>query len=599
MALVVKDRVKVTSTTTGTGTFTLGSAVSGFQDFSVIGDGNTTYYTIVGVGTSEWEVGIGTYTASGTTLSRDTILESSNAGSAVNFSAGTKDVFVTYPAERSVYADGTTLVAENSAVLPITSGGTGETSAANAINALLPSQAGNNGEYLTTNGTVASWAALPAINDGTLTMGVSGTGLSGSATFTANDSDNVTFTVTSNATNANTVSTIVARDGSGNFSAGTITAALTGNASTATALQTARTINGTSFDGTANITVTANTPNTLTRGTYLTGNNFNGSAATTWAVDATSANTASKVVARDGSGNFAAGAITAGGIEIADSSADGTIPTKIKLGRDGTQYVSAYGNASGNRIISVATSTNPKDFQLRVTDTVSTGLFDFTKAGGFFPGVDNTGVVGDATKTWSNGQFTNLTIDSTLNVRAAIDLADNDVLRLGSSDDWEFFHNGTANYMDLNVGNLIIRDNTTTRLTIARTTGDVTFTGQLNVADELVNRPVLQDYAIEGKAVGNTGSTETFDLNEANFFSATLDQACTFTFSDPPASGDFGCFVLELTNGGAFAITWPASVDWPDGTAPTLTASGKDQLVFTTRDAGTTWLGFVAGLDIK
>jgi hypothetical protein len=102
MPLVVKDRVKVTSTTEGTGTFTLGSAVLGFQDFSVIGDGNTTYYAIVGTGSSEWEVGVGTYTASGTTLSRDVILESSNSGSAVNFSAGTKDVFVTYPAETSV-----------------------------------------------------------------------------------------------------------------------------------------------------------------------------------------------------------------------------------------------------------------------------------------------------------------------------------------------------------------------------------------------------------------------------------------------------------------------------------------------------------------
>ena len=103
MALVVKDRVKVTSTTAGTGTFTLGSAVFGFQDFSVIGDGNTTYYTITGVGSSEWEVGIGTYTASGTTLSRDTILESSNSGSAVDFSVGDKEVFVTYPAEKAVY----------------------------------------------------------------------------------------------------------------------------------------------------------------------------------------------------------------------------------------------------------------------------------------------------------------------------------------------------------------------------------------------------------------------------------------------------------------------------------------------------------------
>jgi hypothetical protein len=103
MALVVKDRVKVTSTTAGTGTFTLGSAVLGFQDFSVIGDGNTTYYTITGVGSAEFEVGIGTFTASGTTLSRDTILESSNSGSTVNFSAGDKEVFVTYPAEKAVY----------------------------------------------------------------------------------------------------------------------------------------------------------------------------------------------------------------------------------------------------------------------------------------------------------------------------------------------------------------------------------------------------------------------------------------------------------------------------------------------------------------
>ena len=103
MALVVKDRVRETTTTTGTGTVTLGGAATGFQSFSVIGDGNTTFYTIQLSNTNEWEVGIGTYTSSGTTLSRDTILESSNGGSAVNFSAGTKDVFVTYPAEKAIY----------------------------------------------------------------------------------------------------------------------------------------------------------------------------------------------------------------------------------------------------------------------------------------------------------------------------------------------------------------------------------------------------------------------------------------------------------------------------------------------------------------
>jgi hypothetical protein len=102
MAFVLADRVRETTTTTGTGTVTLAGAVLGFQTFSAIGNGNTTYYTIAGQGTSEWEVGIGTYTSSGTTLSRDTILASSNSGSAVNFSAGTKDVFCDYPAGRAV-----------------------------------------------------------------------------------------------------------------------------------------------------------------------------------------------------------------------------------------------------------------------------------------------------------------------------------------------------------------------------------------------------------------------------------------------------------------------------------------------------------------
>jgi hypothetical protein len=112
--IVLKDRVKVSATTTGTGTFTLGSAANGYQDFSAIGSGNITYYTIALQSGNEWEVGVGTVTdTAGTfTLSRDTVFESSNAGNLVNFSAGTKDVFVTYPAERAIYEepDGQTLI---------------------------------------------------------------------------------------------------------------------------------------------------------------------------------------------------------------------------------------------------------------------------------------------------------------------------------------------------------------------------------------------------------------------------------------------------------------------------------------------------------
>ena len=106
MAFVLADRVKETTTTTGTGTVTLAGASAGYQSFSAIGDGNTTYYTIAAQTGTEWEVGIGTYTSSGTTLSRTTVLSSSNSGSLVNFSAGTKDVFVTYPAEFTANAVG-------------------------------------------------------------------------------------------------------------------------------------------------------------------------------------------------------------------------------------------------------------------------------------------------------------------------------------------------------------------------------------------------------------------------------------------------------------------------------------------------------------
>lgn len=98
MALVHKDRVKETSTTTGTGTYTLLGAAAGFQSFSAIGNGNTCYYCATD-GT-DWEVGTGTYTSAGTTLARTAILASSNAGSAVNWAAGTRTIFCDLPASK-------------------------------------------------------------------------------------------------------------------------------------------------------------------------------------------------------------------------------------------------------------------------------------------------------------------------------------------------------------------------------------------------------------------------------------------------------------------------------------------------------------------
>ena len=165
MALVIKDRVKETTTTTGTGTFNLAGAVSGFEGFIQVGDGNTTYY--VCTDNTDFEIGIGTFTdASPDTLSRDTILQSSNSDNKVNWSAGTRTIFCTYPADKAVFED-----------------------ASNNIN----------------------------------------------GTFVGN-----------------------------------ITGDVTGNADTATTLETARTINGTSFNGSADITVTA-AAGTLTGSTLNSG----------------------------------------------------------------------------------------------------------------------------------------------------------------------------------------------------------------------------------------------------------------------------------------------------------------------------------------
>ena len=104
MALVINDRVKETSTTTGTGTFSLDGASQDFETFVAgVGTGNTTYYCIVNAGTGEFEVGVGTVTdATPDTLSRDTIISSSNSDAAVTFTAGTKDVFCTIPAKKTI-----------------------------------------------------------------------------------------------------------------------------------------------------------------------------------------------------------------------------------------------------------------------------------------------------------------------------------------------------------------------------------------------------------------------------------------------------------------------------------------------------------------
>jgi hypothetical protein len=148
MALTLADRVQETTTTAGTGTITLAGAVAGYQAFSSIGNGNTTYYAITS-GTA-WEVGIGTYTLSGTTLSRDTVLSSSNAGAKISLTS-LSNVFVTYPAERAI--------TEGYGTLPVANGGTGATIAATARTNLSAAASGANTDITSvtlTSGTITT-----------------------------------------------------------------------------------------------------------------------------------------------------------------------------------------------------------------------------------------------------------------------------------------------------------------------------------------------------------------------------------------------------------------------------------------------------------
>jgi hypothetical protein len=147
MALVVKDRVQENSTTSGTGTLTLSGAVPGFQSFAVIGNGNTTFYTIYDNVAQVWEVGVGTYTSSGTTLSRDTVLSnSSGTTSPITLAGNTVSVFVTYPAEKSVNLNASGNVSPlgtissgtwNGSTIGVAYGGTGVTTSSGANSVML------------------------------------------------------------------------------------------------------------------------------------------------------------------------------------------------------------------------------------------------------------------------------------------------------------------------------------------------------------------------------------------------------------------------------------------------------------------------------
>jgi len=152
----------------------------------------------------------------------------------------------------------------------------------------------------------------------------------------------------------------------------------------------------------------------------------------------------------------------------------------------------------------------------------------------------------------------------------------------------------------VNVTSTEIDYNDVTTLGTVQTSKTVTASaaGLVNHADYQVQRPYFLDIAETANAIGSIGGgTQDIDITAGNVVTGTVDTSTTtFTFSNPSATGRSCSFLLILTNGGSQTVNWPAAVDWPAATAPTLTTSGVDVIVFTTLDAGTIWYGFSAGL---
>jgi hypothetical protein len=203
MALVLADRVKETAFSPGTGAVTLLGATLGFQSFAVVGNGNTTLYTIADQGGNKWEVGIGTYSSTGPTLARTTVLSSSNSNTLEDFNAGTQDVFVTYPSSKSVYLDASNNVNAlgtissgtwNGSIVGTTYGGTNGSASptAGAVaygngSAYAFTSVGMTNQVLISNGSSApSWADLSSVGVSTFSAGTTGltpsTGTSGAVT---------------------------------------------------------------------------------------------------------------------------------------------------------------------------------------------------------------------------------------------------------------------------------------------------------------------------------------------------------------------------------------------------------------------------------
>tara|TARA_R100000654_G_scaffold36217_1_gene61869 strand:- start:11309 stop:13228 length:1920 start_codon:yes stop_codon:yes gene_type:complete len=634
MALVVKDRVKETTSTTGTGTLTLGGAVTGFQTFtSVLSNSDTTYYAIFESSTGQFEVGLGTFTSSGTTLARTTILESSNSGNAINLTAGAADVFITQPAEKAVYLDASGHIA--------TADGRNVTNVAAST--------------ATTAGTVTT-AAQPNITSlGTLT------------TLTVDELTINADTITATDDFVIDAAADIKLDANGGFinffDDGTPILSFA-NSSTDAVIQSRASDRDMIFKGNdGGSTITALTLDMSDGGTaifnhdvkmgdlqYLLMGDGND-------LELVGDGTNGKIAAANGnllldvSGEIHLDA-DSGIIRIRDAggdigmlrneSNDFTVRSMVGdadllfKGNDGGSVITALtldmsdaGKASFNNGIStsgdVQTSGNSHTPYVQLTNSGRVA----GNPGYSFNNDLNTGMYqpsGEAdTIAFSTNGTNRLKITNSSSDFQNQDLTGINDIYLAS----EIYHTGdTDTKMGFGTNNVTFTVGGTSILSVNSSHIDIS--GNINAVDDIflhsaiyhagdtdtlvsfgtdsislrtggssrvtVNNTsvYIEDSSLAEDYDALSGTTPTCNVNSAGGFSLTTSGNTTFTFSGG-SSGYAQGFVLQVTAGGSHTLTWPNSVDWAGGSAPDAPASGESNLyVFYTRDGGSNWVGILS-----
>ena len=716
MALVVKDRVKESTTTSGTGTLTLAGAVTGFQSFAAaLSDGDTTYYAIAEFSTGAWEVGLGTYTTSGTTLARTTVLDSSNSGSAINLSGAGADVFITQPADKAAYFDasgdlflnqdptsalqsatkqyvdsiaaagihyhdpvrveregnltatynngtagvGATLtnsgtqaalvidgVTLNSAdrvlvyeqtdqtqngIYTVTNTGSASTNwvltratDADSYGPSDPDSLGQGDAFFVQEGAAGAGETYVMNTEGTITFGTTnitfaqfssaqiysaGDGLTlTGVTFAAGAGTGVTVNANDIAigqdvgTSADVTFNTVSADLTGN-----VTGAVTGNASTATALQTARNIalsgavtGSTSFDGSGNvsITTTATSDPTITLGGDLSGSatltnlgnatltatinansvalgtdttgNYVGSGATigngisgsvsseggtfTVTSNATNLNTGSTTVFRDASGNFSAGTITAalsGNATTATSAA--ALTTARNIAVSGAVTGNANFDGSGNITISTTATSDPTitlggdlSGSATLTNLGNATLTATINANSVALGTDTTGSYVQQGATSGNG------ISGSVNSEAGTFTV-------------------SSNATSSNTGNTIVYRDASGNFNAGTITG--TLSGNASTATSAAALTTARNIALSGDVTGNTNFDGSGNVSITTTIAANSVALGTDTT---------GNYVAGITAGTAIDVSGSGS----EGASPTINVDLSELSTSTTNGDG-------------